>query len=188
MTQYRKLGYYEIDIICQNPQILVERFDPKEKYASLYDGFAFTPRGISNENGVNYNAIGFTFTGQDNGDLFTKNLHYVCREDGFGLRKETNHKNDMRHGVQRSCYENGNPWTEEYLLNDQYDGLRVFYNKDGRLDQVAMYKNNVPLCVETLKLQWMQKIKMFLGNKPDAETENKAHWERLKKVYPQMGW
>lgn len=188
MAQYRKLDYNDVDIIYQNPQILLDQIDPKEKYVAQYDGFQFQERGTSIENGIHYKAIDLTFTGYDGEDVFSKNLFYVCREDGLGLRKETNHKNDMRHGVQRSYYENGHPWTEEYLIDGQYDGLRIFYHKDGYLDKVALYRENKQLCYETLKLQWTQKLKNMVGIKTDADTANQAHWKKLKKLYPHYGW
>lgn len=188
MTQYHKLYYQDVDIICRNPQILLNRFDPKEKYVAVYDGFHYTERGTSVESGVNYAAINFIFTGHNSKDEYSKNLFYVCREDGFGLRKETNCKNDLRHGVQRSYYENGHPWTEENLLDGQYDGLRIFYHKDGQLDKVAMYRDNKQLCLETIKLRWTQKMKKLLGRTEDIEAVNQTHWDKMKKLYPQYIW
>lgn len=174
--KYRNLKYGEIDTIRQNPLVLLDLVEPKEKYVAEYPEYEVSPK------------FDVTFIGSDGADEYKKNLYYVYRADGIWLRKETNLKNDERHGVQRGFYENGNLWIEENYKDGKHDGLRTLYHKDGRLDKVAMYRDNTPLCDVTLKMRFMQQITSIFGGNDDVEANNNAQWARLKKRYPNLSW
>lgn len=185
--KYRKLDYADMDIICHNPQALLECIDPKEQYIGQYEFSHLRQPQTYTALGTSYHTAEFAFVGHDGQDEYSKNLYYVYREDGIYLRKETNLKNDLRHGVQRGFYENGALWTEENYKDGKHDGLRVLYNGDGRLNKVAMYKENMPLCDVTLKMRFLQQIKSIFS-RDDVATSNDAQWSRLKKRYPDLNW
>lgn len=192
MVNYRSLQYAEISQICETPRILAERFTSDDKDSPAYICTDMYQREMVNERGIKYNALNFTFTGQDGEDEYQKNLYYVYRETGVLLRMETNEKNNVKHGAQHSYYENGKLWTEEYYKDGMHEGLRVLYKNDGSLDKVGLYHENKQLCDMTLKLKAIQfgnSIRAVFGIKRrDPETLIHEQFSALKKRHPTLAW
>ena len=62
-------------------------------------------------------------------------------EDG-NITNIIDYKDDKKHGFWRGFYNGWLMWVEPYKDNKKH-GKKIFYNKDGTINKVEIYKNGV---------------------------------------------